>query len=459
MELSNLTAMTPLDGRYASQTKALRAIFSEFGLIKYRYLIELRWIQHLAAQPQIEEVPALNENTNQKIEQWISSFGLPQAQRVKEIEASINHDVKAVEYLIKEQFATDAQLKQITEFVHFGCTSEDINNLAYALMLKDALTQHFLPQAKKLLVTLKQQAQRFIDAPVLARTHGQVASPTTFGKEWVNVCARLQRALSPIECHEILGKFNGAVGNFSAHNVAYPEVNWPEFCAQFIQTFGLKPNNYTTQIEPHDTLAELFDALARWNRILIDFCRDTWGYIALELLKQQPKADEVGSSTMPHKINPIDFENAEGNLGLANALLNHFSSKLVISRWQRDLSDSTVMRNIGSALGYLQIALHALHKGLGKITVDKHRAQTDLANNWQVLAEPLQTVMRRYGIDQPYEKLKQLTRGQSVTQEDLHAFIDSLSLPQSVKARLLALTPENYVGLAQELVEQYLQEA
>lgn len=458
MELSELTAITPLDGRYANKSALLRPIFSEFGLLKQRVAVELAWIQTLAEIPELTEVPPLSQSAEDYISAITRDFNLDDGTRIKTIENTTNHDVKAVEYFIKEKFAQHPELKGISEFVHFGCTSEDINNTAYTLMLKEGLQASFLPQARGIQTTLEQQALTFKDISMLARTHGQAASPTTVGKEWINTCARLKRALTTIENHEFLAKFNGAVGNYNAHQSAYPELNWPEITTDFLKALGFVPNLYTTQIEPHDTLAELFDALSRYNHILIDFCTDVWGYIALGRFGQRSVQGEIGSSTMPHKINPIDFENAEGNLGLANALLTHFSSKLTRSRWQRDLSDSTVMRNLGSAFAYIHIALIAIDKGLNKLEVNNHSLEEELSQNWQVLAEPLQTVMRRYGIANPYEKLKELTRGKSLTQEDLHGFIAQLDLPDTVKKELLALTPSTYVGLAQTLTQHYFQD-
>ena len=448
MELSALTAVSPIDGRYGDKTRALRDIFSEYGLIKRRVLVEVRWLQQLAAHPRIPEVPALSAAANARLEQLLADFGPEAAARVKAIEATTNHDVKAVEYFLKEQIADSAELAAVSEFVHFACTSEDINNLCHALMLRDGVEQALRPALARIEATLAAFAREHAELPMLSRTHGQTASPTTVGKEFANVVARLRRQLAALDRCEYLGKINGAVGNYNAHLAAYADVDWPANARSFVEKLGLSFNPYTTQIEPHDYMAELFDALGRINTILVDFSRDVWGYISLGYFRQRTVAGEVGSSTMPHKVNPIDFENAEGNLGLANALFNHLGSKLPVSRWQRDLTDSTVLRNMGVAAGYSLIAYASLEKGLGKLQVDEARLAADLDGAWEVLAEAVQTVMRRHGIEQPYEKLKDLTRGQAITAERLAAFIDGLDLPEAARAELRALTPGSYTGNA-----------
>lgn len=453
MKLDSLTALSPLDGRYAEKLDSLRLIMSEYGLIYYRVLVEIRWLQALANEGAIKEVPALSLNANEMLEHLIQSFSIDDAKRIKEIEQTTNHDVKAVEYFLKERFSELAELRQIKEFLHFACTSEDINNLAYALMLKQARETALLPVCKKLIHELTELAHRYADIPMLSHTHGQPATPSTIGKEFANVAARLDRQFKQISECEILGKLNGAVGNFNAHLIAYPEVNWQALSTEYIKSLGLSPNHYSTQIEPHDYIAELFQALARFNTILIDFSRDMWGYIALNYFKQKVITNEVGSSTMPHKVNPIDFENAEGNLGLANAIMQHIAEKLPISRWQRDLSDSTVLRNLGVGLGHSLIAYQALLKGLSKLEVNKQALEADLNQNWEILAEAVQTVMRRYGIDEPYEKLKALTRGKKLDAEALNKFINNLELPSDVKSELQKLTPHHYIGLAAELAK------
>ncbi|MHA7817210.1 MAG: adenylosuccinate lyase [Pseudohaliea sp.] len=448
MELSALTAVSPIDGRYGDKTHALRAIFSEYGLIKRRVLVEVRWLQQLAAHPRIAEVPALSEAANARLEQLLADFGPEAAARVKAIEATTNHDVKAVEYFLKEQIAGSAELAAISEFVHFACTSEDINNLCHALMLRDGVEGVLRPALGRIEAGLAAFAREHAELPMLSRTHGQTASPTTVGKEFANVVARLRRQLAALDHCEYLGKINGAVGNYNAHLAAYADVDWAANARSFVESLGLTFNPYTTQIEPHDYIAELFDTLARINTILIDFSRDVWGYISLGYFRQKTVAGEVGSSTMPHKVNPIDFENAEGNLGLANALFSHLGGKLPLSRWQRDLTDSTVLRNMGVATGYSLIAYASLEKGLGKLQVDEARLAADLDGAWEVLAEAVQTVMRRHGIEQPYEKLKELTRGHAVNAERLAAFIDGLDLPEAARAELRALTPGSYTGNA-----------
>jgi adenylosuccinate lyase len=453
-----LTALSPLDGRYASKVEPLRPIFSEFGLMHRRVHVEIEWLLALAADAQIVELPAFSAAQITTLKAIASDFSVDDGARIKAIEATTNHDVKAVEYFIKEQLAkeplgADASLKQALEFVHFACTSEDINNLSYALMLRDAREQVLLPMFDQVMGQLRDLSHANAALPILSRTHGQTASPSTLGKEIANVVARLQRQRAQLAEVEISGKINGAVGNFNAHAITYPEVDWQAFSQRFIESLGLQVNAYTTQIEPHDGIAEYCDAVRRANVILIDLARDIWGYISLGYFKQTLKAGEVGSSTMPHKVNPIDFENAEGNFGLANALLGHFAEKLPISRWQRDLTDSTVLRALGTAFGHTLIALESLKKGLGKLTVNADRLAADLDASWEVLAEAVQTVMRRYGLPEPYEQLKALTRGQGITRESMHAFIGSLDLPADAKQRLLALTPGSYIGLAETLAK------
>ena len=450
MELTSLPALSPIDGRYASKTETLRPIFSEFGLIHHRVVVEVRWLQALAAHDSIREVPALSSHAGHLLNVIIEKFSEQDAQRVKNIERTTNHDVKAVEYFLKEKIAGNDELEAVSEFIHFACTSEDINNLAYALMLREARNQSLLPLQDQVIRAISELARKNADIPMLARTHGQTASPTTIGKEMANVAARLKRQREQYSAIPLLGKINGAVGNYNAHIVAYPDVDWPEFSSQFISSLGLEVNPFTTQIEPHDYMAEQFDALSRFNTVLIDFSRDLWGYISLGYFKQKTVAGEVGSSTMPHKVNPIDFENAEGNLGIANALFSHFGAKLPISRWQRDLSDSTVLRNIGVAVAHSVIAYESCLKGIGKLQVNQQRTTEDLDNSWEVLAEALQTVMRRYGIEKPYEKLKDLTRDQQVSQAGLQAFIQTLELPDAVKKELASLTPAAYTGNAGE---------
>jgi len=448
MNLSTLTAISPIDGRYASKTEALRTIFSEYGLIRARVEVEVRWLQALAANPGIPEVPAFSASANQVLDSVITEFGEQDALAIKKIESTTNHDVKAVEYFLKQKIQSQPELASVLEFVHFACTSEDINNLSHGLMLKQGLEQVLLPELRKIVRAIKQLALDNASVPMLARTHGQTASPTTVGKEMANVAARLQRQIGQIEKVTILGKINGAVGNYNAHLSAYPDVDWQAHAERFVTSLGLTWNPYTTQIEPHDYIAELFDAFARFNTILIDFNRDVWGYISLGYFKQKTIAGEVGSSTMPHKVNPIDFENSEGNLGLANAVLHHLASKLPISRWQRDLTDSTVLRNMGVGFGYGLIAYGAVLKGIGKLQTNPQALEADLNDSWEVLAEPIQTVMRRYGIAEPYEKLKALTRGQTITKELIQQFVATLELPESAKQQLLELTPATYTGNA-----------
>jgi adenylosuccinate lyase len=450
MELTSLTAISPIDGRYAGKTADLRPIFSEYGLIRHRVAVEIRWLQSLAANPAINEVPAFSQAASARLDSIVSGFSTADAQRVKDIERTTNHDVKAVEYLIKEKIAGDPELEPISEFVHFACTSEDINNLAHALMLREGRDAVVLPLADQIIGALRALAHAYADHAMLSRTHGQPASPTTLGKEMANVAARLLRQRRQIADTSLMGKINGAVGNYNAHLAAYPDVDWASHAQQFVESLGIEWNPYTIQIEPHDYMAELFDAVARFNTIVLDLCRDIWGYISIGYFKQKTVVGEVGSSTMPHKVNPIDFENAEGNLGVANALFGHLAMKLPVSRWQRDLTDSTVLRNMGVGFAYTTIAWQSALRGIGKLEVDAQRLAADLDANWEVLAEPIQTVMRRYGIDQPYEKLKALTRGQRVDQAGMQAFIQGLELPEDIKTELKAMTPATYIGNATE---------
>ncbi|MFD1216635.1 adenylosuccinate lyase [Microbulbifer celer] len=450
VELSALTAVSPIDGRYESKTAALRDIFSEYGLIRARVEVEVRWLQQLARHEEIGEVQPFTGDSNQVLDDIVSQFSVADAERIKEIESTTNHDVKAVEYFLKEKVKGNEQLAAVTEFIHFACTSEDINNLSHALMLRAGRDQVLLPAMNQIVSEVASLAHKFADVPMLSRTHGQTASPTTVGKEFANVVARLRRQIRQIHEVELLGKINGAVGNYNAHLSAYPEVDWQANAEQFVSSLGLSWNPYTTQIEPHDYIAELFDAIARFNTILIDFDRDIWGYISLGYFKQKVVAGEVGSSTMPHKVNPIDFENSEGNLGIANAIFQHLAAKLPVSRWQRDLTDSTVLRNMGVGAGYAVIAYAATLKGLGKLEINPARLAEDLDNAWEVLAEPIQTVMRRYNIEEPYEKLKALTRGQGITKETLATFIDGLEIPEDAKKTLREMTPASYIGNAVE---------
>jgi len=448
MALSSLTAVSPVDGRYGSKTSDLRPIFSEFGLIRHRVLVEIRWFQALADHSDITEVPPLSGHAIGILNGILENFSAADASRIKDIERTTNHDVKAVEYFIKERIAGDAELEAVSEFVHFACTSEDINNLAHALMLRAGRERVLIPRMDEVAAAVRTLAHELADLPMLARTHGQPASPTTLGKELANVVYRLDRRRKQVAEVRLLGKINGAVGNYNAHLAAYPDLDWPGFARGFIAALGLDWNPYSIQIEPHDYMAELFDAIARVNTVLIDFCRDLWGYIALGYFRQKTVAGEIGSSTMPHKVNPIDFENAEGNLGLANAIFGHLARKLPISRWQRDLTDSTVLRNLGVGFAHTSIALQSILRGVGKLEPDAERLAADLDANWEVLAEPVQTVMRRYGVEQPYEKLKALTRGHRITQADLARFIDSLDIPDVAKTRLKALSPGSYTGNA-----------
>ena len=448
----SLLAISPVDGRYAGKTEPLQQIFSEYGLIRNRAIVELRWLQTLAREEGITEL-TLSDDSHEKIETMVAGFNVDDALRVKEIEASTNHDVKAVEYLLKEKFDADAELASAGNFLHFACTSEDINNLSYALSLQQACTEVMMPAVVKVTNTLQTLAKAHAQTPMLSRTHGQTASPTTLGKEMANVVARVQRQISAAAAVEFLGKMNGAVGNYNAHATAYPDVDWLQTGYDFVESLGLTHNSYTTQIEPHDYMVEIFDVYARINTIYTDYARDIWSYISIGYFTQKPVDGEVGSSTMPHKVNPIDFENAEGNFGIANALFSHFGAKLPVSRWQRDLTDSTVLRNLGVAFAHTLIAFESLLKGIAKLEVNEAALSADLDASWEVLAEPIQTVMRRYGIENPYEKLKALTRGEAITQEKLHQFIATLELDDAVKAQLLALTPSNYTGLAGQLAD------
>ncbi len=450
LELNELTAISPVDGRYGSKTAALRDLFSEYGLIKHRVLVEIRWFQALADHSEISEVPTLDNDAQKVLNGIADNFSLADAERIKTIERTTNHDVKAVEYFLKEKIQGNAMLEASNEFLHFACTSEDINNLSHGLMLKAGRDEVLLPAMDDIIDTLTQQAKQFASQPMLSRTHGQTASPTTVGKELANVVYRLRKQRNLVAGTEIYGKANGAVGNYNAHYSAYPEIDWPAFSQQFIEALGLQINPFTIQIEPHDYMAEMFDAISRFNTILIDLSRDIWAYISNAYFKQKTVAGEIGSSTMPHKVNPIDFENAEGNLGLANAIFNHLSLKLPISRWQRDLTDSTVLRNLGVGFAHSLIAYQSLLKGLNKLEINADVIEADLNASWEVLAEPIQTVMRRYGIENPYEKLKELTRGKAITQEAFREFIQTLEIPDEARDNLLRLTPLNYIGNAIE---------
>ncbi len=454
MSLTTLNALSPLDGRYQSKLDALRPYFSEYALIKHRAWVEVEWLKALAGAPELAEIAPFSAETIQELDAAISNFSEADASQVKAIEARTNHDVKALEYWLKEKFDGNAEVKKASEFIHFACTSEDINNLSHGLMLKSARDSVMLPFLNNLIARLTELAEQLADQPMLSRTHGQTASPTTMGKELANVVYRLQRQQKQLVNNEILGKINGAVGNFNAHLSAYPTFDWESFAKRFVTSLGLTYNPMTIQIEPHDYMAELYDTLARINTILIDINRDIWGYISVGYFKQKVKAGEIGSSTMPHKVNPIDFENSEGNLGLANAILRHLAEKLPISRWQRDLTDSTVLRNMGVAFGYTLLGYDSCLRGLNKLEVNPVRLEEDLNNSWEVLAEPIQTVMRRYGIENPYEQLKELTRGKGgINQASLHAFISELAIPAEAKQALLAMTPASYTGKAAELVK------
>lgn len=457
MKLSPLTAISPIDGRYGSKTTELRPFVSEYGLIHHRVIVEIEWLKALASHPEITEVPAFSENAITYLNSIKVDFNEADAQHVKDIESKINHDVKAIEYFIKEKLEKLDELNAISEFVHFACTSEDINNLSHALILKGSCEKIILPEMDRLIAIISDLAIDYAAIPMLARTHGQPASPTTVGKELANVVARLQRQRQQTAASPLLGKINGAVGNYNAHLSAYPDIDWQELAEKFVVSLGLEWNPYTTQIEPHDNVAELFDAIARFNTIVLDFDRDIWAYISNGYFKQKMISGEVGSSTMPHKVNPIDFENSEGNIGIANALLNHMSAKLPVSRWQRDLTDSTVLRNEGVALAYSLLAWKSTLRGCGKLEVNEERLQSDLMANWEVLAEPIQTVMRRYAIEEPYEKLKALTRGKGITQETLKNFIKQLEIPETARKELLNLTPATYTGNAEQQAKEIKQ--
>lgn len=451
MQLTPLTALSPLDGRYAAKVESLRPIFSEYGLMHRRVQVEIAWLLALGTDSGISELPPFSDHAAQQLNRVVSEFSTEDGERIKTIEATTNHDVKAVEYFIKERIGSDDELAKAMEFVHFACTSEDINNLSYALMLRDAREQVLLPQLEAVSATLRRMAHEYADLPMLSRTHGQTASPTTLGKEMANVVARLERQQRQLASLDIMAKINGAVGNYNAHAIAYPDVDWRALSRRFVEGLGLTWNAYTTQIEPHDGVAEFCDVIRRVNVILIDLARDIWGYISQGYFRQSLKEGEVGSSTMPHKVNPIDFENAEGNFGVANALLGHFAQKLPISRWQRDLTDSTVLRGLGTAFGHTLVALASLDKGLGKLQINADHMAADLDASWEVLAEAIQTVMRRHGLPNPYEQLKALTRGHGMTRESIREFIQSLELPEGAKRRLLELTPATYTGLAAHL--------
>ncbi len=454
MNSSPLTNISPIDGRYASKTENLQDIASEYGLIKYRVIVEISWLKQLAAQPGIAEIPFLSTEAIKHLDSVIDNFSPTEAQRVKDIEATTNHDVKAVEYYLKEKIKGQTELGEVSEFIHFACTSEDINNLAYGLMLRDLRSEVITPSLLKILDEIKSRATQYADISMLSRTHGQPATPSTMGKEFANVYARINNQFSTLKAINILGKINGAVGNYNAHLVAYPTVDWESVAGKMIESIGLLANPHTTQIEPHDYIAEYADAVSRINTILIDFCRDIWTYISIEYFKQKIIKGEVGSSTMPHKVNPIDFENAEGNLGVANALFTHFSAKLPISRWQRDLSDSTVLRNLGVAVAHCEIAYQSILKGMSKLELNQPQLDVDLNKNIEVLAEPIQTVMRKHKVSGAYEKLKDLTRGQKLDSVKLEAFIMSLEIPEEDKNQLLNLTASNYIGIASELAKK-----
>ncbi|QBJ77416.1 MULTISPECIES: adenylosuccinate lyase [Aquitalea] len=455
MNLNPLIALSPLDGRYAAQVEGLRNLFSEYGLMKFRIKVELEWLKMLAAEPGIEEVKPFSEATIREIDDVIANFTVQHGEEVKAIEARTNHDVKAIEYWLKERLSGNAEVMAASEFIHFACTSEDINNLSHALMLKTARNTVVLPALDEVIHKLQQLAHELADLPMMCRTHGQPATPSTMGKELANTVYRLKRQREQLVSQEILGKINGAVGNYNAHLVAYPQIDWESLCGRFVSGLGLTFNPYTIQIEPHDYMAELYQVVGRINTILIDLNRDIWGYISLGYFKQKVKKDEVGSSTMPHKVNPIDFENSEGNLGMANAILQHLAEKLPVSRWQRDLTDSTVLRNMGVGFGYTMLGFKACLKGLNKLEINPVAITEELGRSWELLAEPIQTVMRRYGVPNPYEQLKELTRGKDgITRETLSAFIKGLEIPEAEKARLLELTPIAYVGKAAELAKR-----
>ena len=460
MTLSTLTAINPIDGRYGDKTAELRPYFSEFGLIYYRVYVEIRWFQFLASQRKIKELPALGDEENNFLEKLIVDFDETEAAIVKSNEATTNHDVKAVEYYLKSKFVASgiSSLEKNIEFIHFACTSEDINNLSHALMLKDGRDGVLRPLMDELNQKLAEFARDYANLPMLSRTHGQTATPTTLGKEFANVVARLRRQVKQLGAVQIMGKINGAVGNLNAHQVTYPDLDWLAMSEQFVSSLGIIWNPYTTQIEPHDYMAEMFQAMSRFNTILIDFNRDIWSYISIGYFKQRKVEGETGSSTMPHKVNPIDFENSEGNLGIANAIFGHLSEKLPISRWQRDLTDSTVLRNMGTGLAYSLLSYKSTLKGLGKLEINPSALEEDLNRSWEILAEPIQTIMRRHGVEEPYEKLKELTRGQSLKQESIEQMLETLDIPESARTLIRELTPMNYTGLASELVEKLLDE-
>lgn len=454
MSLTTLNALSPLDGRYQPKLDALRPFFSEYALIKHRAWVEIEWLKALAAAADLKEITPFSKETIEELDAAISNFSEADAAQVKAIEVRTNHDVKALEYWLKEKFDGNPEIKKASEFIHFACTSEDINNLSHGLMLKTARDSVMLPFLNDVISRLTVLANEFADQPMLSRTHGQTASPTTMGKELANVAYRLRRQYAQLEKNDILGKINGAVGNFNAHLSAYPNTDWESFARRFVESLGLVYNPMTIQIEPHDYMAELYDTFARINTILIDFNRDVWGYISVGYFKQKVKAGEIGSSTMPHKVNPIDFENSEGNLGLANAVLRHMAEKLPISRWQRDLTDSTVLRNMGVGFGYTLLGYDSCLRGLNKLEINTQRLAEDLDNSWEVLAEPIQTVMRRYGIENPYEQLKELTRGKGgINKASLHVFINTLNIPQEAKQALLNMEPSTYIGKAKELAK------
>ncbi len=450
MDLTALTAISPVDGRYAGKTEALRPFFSEYGLLRARVEVELRWLHLLGNNPDIQEVPMLSTEAEAFINDMIANFSVEDAAEIKDIERTTNHDVKAVEYFIKGKFKANAELNAVSEFVHFACTSEDINNTAYGIMLKNAREQVILPEMDNVIASIRKLAQQHVDTPMMSRTHGQPASPTTLGKELANVVQRLELQRTHVAAVLLYGKMNGAVGNYNAHYAAYPEVDWPMMAHAFVTGLGLRWNKFTTQIEPHDYMAELFQAMIRFNTVLIDFCRDIWSYISIGYFKQKTVKGEIGSSTMPHKVNPIDFENAEGNLGIANAVFDHLAMKLPISRWQRDLTDSTVLRNLGVGFAHSVLSYSSALKGISKLDPAPEVMAADLDANWELLAEPIQTVMRRYGIENPYEKLKDLTRGQRVNKQIMQDFIDGLDMPEEAKASLKAMTPATYLGNAAE---------
>lgn len=451
LELSALTALSPVDGRYGSKTATLRPIFSEYGLIKARITVEVEWLKALAAEPGIRELPELSAADIGYLDSLVNEFSTEDAQTIKDTERTTNHDVKACEYFLKEKMAARQELAPHLEFVHFACTSEDINNLSHALMLKQGREKVLLPAMQSLIDAIANLAEQYADVPMLSRTHGQSASPTTVGKEFANVVHRLQRQTRQISTCPLLGKINGAVGNYNAHVSSYPEIDWPAFARAFVTSLGIEWNDYTTQIEPHDYIAELFSGINRFNTVLIDFNRDVWGYISMGYFKQKTIKGEIGSSTMPHKVNPIDFENSEGNLGLANAINQHLADKLPVSRWQRDLSDSTVLRNLGVGIAHSLIAYQSTMKGISKLELAPNVLEHDLDNSWEVLAEPLQTIMRRYGVSNPYERLKELTRGHKVNKQILEAFVNELDVPEEAKKMMRELTPLTYTGLAEKL--------